>query len=49
MRERTRARDQAEAQMAAAQRLWEACAKEESWEGWVAGYLNCIYYRLIFG
>jgi hypothetical protein len=37
MRERTRARDQAEAQMAEAQRLWEACATEESWEGWVAG------------
>jgi hypothetical protein len=33
MRERTRARDQAEAQFAAAQRLWEACATEESWEG----------------
>ncbi len=32
MRERTRARDQAEAQMAEAQRLWEACATEERWE-----------------
>ena len=32
MRERTRARDQAEAQFAEAQRLWEACATEESWE-----------------
>jgi len=31
MRERTRARDQAEAQMAEAQRLWEACATEERW------------------
>ncbi len=37
MRERTRARDQAEAQMAAAQRLWEACATEESWEGFSEG------------
>ena len=35
MRERTRARDQAEAQMAEAQRLWEACATEERWEMWV--------------
>lgn len=33
MRERIHARDQAEAQMAEAQRLWEACATEESWEG----------------
>jgi hypothetical protein len=32
MQERTRARDQAEAQMAEAQRLWEACATEERWE-----------------
>jgi hypothetical protein len=31
MRERTRARNQAEAQMAEAQRLWEACATEERW------------------
>lgn len=37
MRERTRARDQAETQMAEAQRLWEACATEERWEEWVAG------------
>ena len=37
MRERTRARDQAEAQMAEAQRLWEACASEERWEGWGGG------------
>ncbi len=29
--ERTRARQQAEAQMAEAQKLWEACATEESW------------------
>lgn len=36
MRERIHARDQAEAQMAEAQRLWEACATEESWGGWVA-------------
>jgi hypothetical protein len=34
MQERTRARDQAEAQMAEAQRLWEACATEERWEMW---------------
>lgn len=31
MTERTRARDQAERQMAEAQKLWEACATEESW------------------
>lgn len=31
MTERTRARDQAERQMAEAQALWEACATEESW------------------
>lgn len=37
MRARTRARDQAEAQFAEAQRLWEACATEERWEEWVAG------------
>lgn len=37
MRERTRARDQAEAQMAEAQRLWEACATEESWVGFGKG------------
>jgi hypothetical protein len=30
---RIRARDQAEAQMRDAQRLWEACATEESWVG----------------
>ncbi len=29
--ERTKARQQAEAQMGAAQRLWEACATEEGW------------------
>ena len=29
--ERTKARQQAEAQMADAQRLWEACATEEGW------------------
>lgn len=34
---RTRARNEAEAQMAAAQRLWEACATEESWVAWVEG------------
>jgi hypothetical protein len=32
MRERIHARDQAEAQFAEAQRLWEACTTEESWE-----------------
>jgi hypothetical protein len=37
MRARTRARDQAEAQMAEAQRLWEACATEESWTGFGGG------------
>ena len=31
MSERTRAREQAERQMAEAQKLWEACATEESW------------------
>jgi hypothetical protein len=31
MSERTRAREQAERQMAEAQALWEACATEESW------------------
>jgi hypothetical protein len=34
---RTRARDQAEAHMRNAQRLWEACAAEESWVGFAAG------------
>jgi hypothetical protein len=38
MRERIHARDQAEAQFAEAQRLWEACATEESWEVWVGGF-----------
>jgi len=37
MQARTKARDLAETQFAAAQRLWEACATEESWEVWVAG------------
>jgi hypothetical protein len=42
MRERIHARDQAEAQFAGSmttedqpQRLWEACATEESWEGFI--------------
>jgi hypothetical protein len=34
---RIRVRDQAEAQMAEAQRLWEACATEESWAGFEGG------------
>lgn len=36
MQARTRARDQAEAQMAEAQKLWEACATEDSWERFTA-------------
>lgn len=34
---RIQARDHAEAQMAEAQRLWEACATEESWAGFEGG------------
>lgn len=37
MSERTRAREQAERQMAEAQALWEACATEESWTNRPAG------------
>ena len=37
MSERTRAREQAERQMAEAQALWEACATEESWANRPAG------------
>jgi hypothetical protein len=37
MEARSKARNLAETQFAEAQRLWEACATEESWEGWVGG------------
>ena len=40
MTARTRARNEAEAQMAEAQRLWEACATEQNWVAWVAGSLG---------